>query len=568
MTVAAGRNAGEDTHRTLRVLALARVPAPLVVSTDEVLLRLRAEGQIPDTLAFHQCVPEAVLIGLHQPVDLEVRERFTTANGIAIARRITGGGAVLAGDAQLLWTLVIGAGTDAGSSERVLESLAGAIRSLCSHDVEIDQGHLIVGGRRIGSSWATSSRGVALIQGFLQLRDSVPRMVDALRAPAEKMPHKDLEVVRQRWTDLERILGRPVDATEVAGVLASALAEGMDAGQLESSLTPMESARAQAGLARFGDNQWIRRVRTPPAGSGRLRSLYKAPGGFLWTYVTIGPDQRTITRVDITGDISCNPLGALADLCTALEDCPNEEEAVAGRIAAFYRERAPETPGFGPEHLTKAVVEAAARTRVAAEWHVTPEEANDIWLVPATPGQARAETLASVRQADVMLMPYCSKALECELRYTLDCTSCGGCSTGVGYALARQRGMSVVTLCNAEHFKKTLGAMKEVGTKGYIGACCEPFYAKHREEFEQLGVPGLLLNIEKVTCYEVDIDRDDRNVSWKELTDLKVGLLKHVMEQVAPQETPNGFAGIPVPAGVKETKDKGSGKRNSPQSPV
>src|SRR3990172_11831450 len=76
------------------------------VAASEGLLHARAEGTISDSVLTWQCTPEAAVVGFDQPIDLEVRERFTQANGIDLGRRLTGGGALLCGEGQILFSIV------------------------------------------------------------------------------------------------------------------------------------------------------------------------------------------------------------------------------------------------------------------------------------------------------------------------------------------------------------------------------------------------------------------------------------------------------------------------------
>jgi pyruvate/2-oxoglutarate dehydrogenase complex dihydrolipoamide acyltransferase (E2) component len=43
----------------------------------------------------------------------------------------------------------------------------------------------------------------------------------------------------------------------------------------------------------------------------------------------------------------------------------------------------------------------------------------------------------------------------------------------------------------------------KVGIDAYIG-CCQPFFTKHVDDFVKAGLPGILLDIDNTTCYDLD----------------------------------------------------------------
>src|SRR4030042_2963917 len=73
---------------------------------DEVLLKARAEGIIPDTLRYLRFSPPVALVGFYQAVAEEIRIEYCRQEGIEINRRITGGGAVFFDEGQLGWELI------------------------------------------------------------------------------------------------------------------------------------------------------------------------------------------------------------------------------------------------------------------------------------------------------------------------------------------------------------------------------------------------------------------------------------------------------------------------------
>ncbi|MCK5414633.1 MAG: DUF116 domain-containing protein, partial [Thermoplasmata archaeon] len=174
-------------------------------------------------------------------------------------------------------------------------------------------------------------------------------------------------------------------------------------------------------------------------------------------------------------------------------------------------------PGVSADDFVKAVG-AAVRKRDLEALGLTPEEASSIHEVN--------DALEHIGETSVVLLPYCAKMVECDLRYDEDCIECGGCTVGVAYELAHRNNMEPVTIVNFEHLEAVLEEMRERGVRSYMGCCCEPFFAKHWQEMEDAGVSGLLIDVEHTSCYELDQEREAKEGSFKGQTALNVDVLE------------------------------------------
>ena len=65
-------------------------------------------------------------------------------------------------------------------------------------------------------------------------------------------------------------------------------------------------------------------------------------------------------------------------------------------------------------------------------------------------------------------------------------------------------GMKNISIVSFEDLWRELMRMKAAGVKAYVGCCCQPFFTKHVDDFEKAGLPGILLDIDNTTCYELD----------------------------------------------------------------
>ena len=72
--------------------------------------------------------------------------------------------------------------------------------------------------------------------------------------------------------------------------------------------------------------------------------------------------------------------------------------------------------------------------------------------------------------------------------------------------------------------------MKKKGIRYFGGSCCESFYIKHKEDFERIGLAGILLNIDNKTCYDLGREAIAHEGKFEGFTDLKLPLLEKVFK--------------------------------------
>ena len=105
-----------------------------------------------------------------------------------------------------------------------------------------------------------------------------------------------------------------------------------------------------------------------------------------------------------------------------------------------------------------------------------------------------------------------------------------------------KRKMKVVTVTNFEDLWAELSKMKAKGVGSYIGCCCQPFYAKHVDDFIRSGMPGLLLDIDNTTCYDLDQAKEAYAGTFESQTELNLDLLETVLKASAALREKEGAA--------------------------
>ncbi len=347
------------------------------MALDEVMLRARGRGSVPDTLRFLQFSPEAVLVGYHQAVDQEVRVEYCRQHGIDINRRITGGGAIYFDRTQIGWEIVAGRDRPLFQQppDRIYRYLAeGAIRGLRRLGVEAAYrpvNDIEVRGRKISGTGGTERGGAFLFQGTLLVDFPVERMLRALRLPGENLQEKDIVAFRQRVTCLREELGTAPPADAIKQALAAGFAEVLQAEMVPAGLHPEEEALLPEVAARFEREEWILAVRRPE-GTDFLVGNHKAPSGLIRVVLHADTTYRRIKQIFITGDFFAFPQRLVADLEAWLKNAPLEEARLGQRVHEFFAGREWCIPGVTPEDFTLAILQAAGKPPTPATSAVAP----------------------------------------------------------------------------------------------------------------------------------------------------------------------------------------------------
>jgi len=98
--------------------------------------------------------------------------------------------------------------------------------------------------------------------------------------------------------------------------------------------------------------------------------------------------------------------------------------------------------------------------------------------------------------------------------------------------MGKDKEMKIICITSFEDLMEELAKMKQNGTEAFIGCCCQPFFTKHALDFEKAGVPGILLDIDDTTCYELDQAKEAYAGEFANQTHVNVDLLNTVLTAV------------------------------------
>lgn len=512
-----------------RLLDTGARPSAENIALDEAILEAHSRDLAPNTLRFLQFRPRCTLVGYHQVVEQEVRLDFCRERGIEINRRITGGGAIFCDTSQLGWEIF--ASRDHARLPRRLEDLyarlcQGAVRGLerlgvpaafrPKNDIEVE-------GRKISGTGGTEIDSALLFQGTLLVDFDVDTMLRALRIPTEKLKDKGVSSVRERVTCLSWELGHAPPLSHIKTALAAGFAETLGVEFVLGSLTTAEERLLAEKLPHFRSESWVHGVRRPLAHRRELRSLHKAPGGLIRASLAVDVRAGRIKKALLTGDFFAYPRRAIFDLEARLKDAPAEPEAVRRIVEDFFAARDVRLPGITPDDIVHTLRGALVRLDFCKQG-IDLAQVNQLFTV--------VRPLAEMPRPSHLLLPYCAKPPSCEYRYRDGCICCGLCDVGEAYALAEAFGLVPITIHNYEMLEDVLSDCWRQGATAFVGSCCESFYAKHRADFERIGLPGVLIDLDSSTCYDLGQERQAYLGQYENQTKLRLGLLRRVVARM------------------------------------
>ncbi|MGA7799959.1 MAG: lipoate--protein ligase family protein [Gammaproteobacteria bacterium] len=309
------------------------------MALNRAMLEAHEQGAIPHTLRFLRFEPSA-LLGFHQNVEQELRLDYCREQGIAVQRRITGGGALYFDQTQIGWELYLdkrflGTADMTEISRRICEAAADGIRRLGvdarfrpRNDIEVD-------GRKISGTGGAFDGDSILFQGTLLVEFDVEKMLRVLKIPAEKLSDKAIASARERVANLAELLGAAPALSDVQKQMTGAFADAFGVEFDETrDLSGVEQTLYRGALAEIDTDEWVFQHNLPDCDAPLRAGLHRGPGGLMRAHVAVDQPRGRIRQLWITGDFFVNPRRMVPDLEAALRDTP--VDALRENVQRFF----------------------------------------------------------------------------------------------------------------------------------------------------------------------------------------------------------------------------------------
>ncbi|MCE5329231.1 DUF116 domain-containing protein [bacterium] len=509
-----------------RVIDTGELTAAENMALDSIILELREENLIPDTIRFLSFKPHSALVGQFQSVEKEIRGSFCRQNGIDINRRVTGGGGLYWDTKDVGWEIF--ALRSGIFKTKNIESFYKIFCSAVSdgincfginsnfrprNDIEVD-------GKKISGSGGTSIKEAFMFQGTLLVDLNIDMMLRALRIPVEKLRYKEVNSLKERVTWLSRELGYCPSREEIIKKILEGFANSLGINYYRGELTDIERQMLIKKLPYFKSSSYINKIKDKKS-YYFLTSFSKSQKKVIKCSVNMDIKRKIIRNLYLSGDFFLYPKRVLNDIESRLKNIPADKDIFKKEIHDFFRNYPVQINGISEDDLSDAVNACIDKINFK-KYGIPLKYFNDIFLVKSG--------FSDKNKIEIFLLPYCSKLPGCKFRKKDGCTICGKCTTGDAAGIAEKYNVKTVTILSYENLRDTLKNLKKSGVKYFGGSCCESFYIKHKEDFERIGLSGILLNIENKTCYDLGREAVAHEGKFEGFTDLKLDLMEKIFK--------------------------------------
>jgi len=349
---------------TFRVIDTGLRDGRRQIAFDQAMIDAHTAGEIPDSIRFLRFPPTA-LIGRHQALSREINLAHCRANGIGLARRVTGGGAIYFDEGQLGWELVLHRSTLGISSlteltRRICEAAAAGLSRLGVTARYRPRNDIEVGGRKVSGTGGFFEEDTLFFQGTVLVDMDPADMLAALKVPQAKLARRVLDSAAQRVVALKELLGTAPAIESVKQALLAGFAEQLGIIPVPGEISAHEEAlAAQYHDEEIGTDAFVAEIDDPGTGEGMLTASRTGAGGTIQAYIRLeGARRDRIREALITGDFFVTPPRTIFDLEASLRNVAVTDAGAA--IERFFAESKVGLLTIAPADFRKVVEDAIA----------------------------------------------------------------------------------------------------------------------------------------------------------------------------------------------------------------
>ena len=196
---------------------------------------------------------KTVVIGKNQNAYAEINTDFVTENGITVARRITGGGAVYHDLGNLNYTFISSSRDKGIDFEYFTAPILEALRSLGISAELSGRNDLETSGLKFSGNAQCSDGKRVLHHGTLLFDSDITVLSKALSVDEEKLKAKAVKSTRSRVTNLKPLIGRELTVEEFITIISDFVIKKYS----PKIITPPENAEIEKLRQRNSSKEWI-----------------------------------------------------------------------------------------------------------------------------------------------------------------------------------------------------------------------------------------------------------------------------------------------------------------------
>ena len=269
----------------------------------------------------------AVIVGRNQNAHAEINRPYVEERGIAVVRRLTGGGAVFHDLGNVNFTFIDRVGSERDSRDMFRRFTAPILEALKQLGVEArleGRNDLTIDGAKFSGNAMCIEGGRVLMHGTLLFSASFTDLSQSLLPRPEKYAGRSVQSVRSRVTNIASHLPRPMEVTEFMEFMAGTV--GRTGMPWEYSAEDLQAIDHLADT-KYRTDAW--NFGHSPAFS--FTACRKFAGGLLEASLDIR--GGVIREAAVQGDYFFRK--PTADFCAALRGCPYTKEAVTARLGTM-----------------------------------------------------------------------------------------------------------------------------------------------------------------------------------------------------------------------------------------
>ena len=162
----------------------------------------------------------AIIVGKYQNTAEEINREFVDAQGIRVARRLSGGGAVYHDSGNLNFTFITDQEGLAKFNFRVfVKPVLNALRELGVQAAFTGRNDLVLDGQKFSGNSQYAKHGRVLHHGCIMLNSNLDKVRDALRVRDAKFTSRSVKSVRSRVTTINEHAPRNISMDEFKDAL-------------------------------------------------------------------------------------------------------------------------------------------------------------------------------------------------------------------------------------------------------------------------------------------------------------------------------------------------------------